>query len=146
MEDWNQRLEWNHKEEESNILDLIKSLSKMRTLERVALLTESCYPLDLSLDPSLPLSKLMNVPDFVVKFVSGLPRLVALCLFCFQLDTSEVEEISEKISEKILPSRPSFWFKIGSSDAKPDLSDAPHIHRYGIVELRHPSCYYPNVL
>ncbi len=127
-------------------MDLIKSLSKMRTLERVVLLTESSFALDLSPDPSLPLSKLMNVPDFLVKFVSGLPRLVALCLFCFQLDTSEVEEIYQKLSEEILHSRPSFWFKIGSSDAKPDLSDAPHIHRYGIVELRHPSCYYPSVL
>jgi len=144
-------LEWFHKEEESKILDLVKSLSKIRSLERVVLLTDSFEsedwiasydPLE-DVDSSPPLSKSMNVPEFFVKFVSGLPRLVALCLFCFQFDFVDLKEIYKKLSEEILPSRPSFWFKIGSSESKPDFFDAPQIHRYGIVELCYPPCRRP---
>lgn len=131
------RLEWFHQEDESEILDIVKSLSEIRSLERVVLLTEFIDPLE-NVEASLQLSKSMNLPDFFVKFVSGLPRLVALSLFCFQLDTSDLEEIYLKLAELILPSRPSFWFKIGSRDTKPDFGDAPQTHRYGIVECGNP--------
>jgi len=139
------RLEWFHKEKESKILDLIKSLSKMRTLQRVVLQANPSDRLN-HRGTSSPLSKSTNLPDLFVKFVSGLPRLVALCLFCFKIDSSKLGKIAQKLTEEILPSRPSFWFKIGSVDTKPDFSDAPQIHRYGIFERGYPPRCHPTVL
>jgi len=102
------RLEWSHKINEFKIVDLVKSLSKMRTRKGVVLYTKFTDPLG-SVHASLLLPKSMNVrPDFFLKFVAGLPRLATLCLFCFKLDTLDVEEISKKNYETDPPFKTIF--------------------------------------
>ena len=147
------RIEWYHKESESDLLFLLKQLSKITSLERLVLLEEP-YPLWMpfhGFDASDAIhfdgsssSSLANIPHFLLKFVTEMPRLVALCLFCFSIDQSSLEEFERSINSEIRRLRPAFWYKIGNRFRSADFGSiqAPDAHRFEIVN-RSDAFYMP---
>lgn len=86
----------------------------------------------------------VNIPHFLLKFVTEMPRLVALCLFCFSIDSASFEEFERKINSEIRRVRPAFWYKIGKGFRSADFGSiqAPDAHRFEIVN-RFDAFYMP---
>ena len=66
--------------------------------------------------------------DVIVRFASEMPRLVALCIAFFHLDSDVVEEVNQRIAEEVLPSKSPLWFCLNDVEPKPSDSDVPLVH------------------
>lgn len=112
----------------SLLLPLLKSFFKNSPqLERLALLDGDCEESSSEWDRPDDLSKMAN---FIVQFSSNMPRLVALCINFYHLDWFDlIEEVNWRITEEVLPSKPSFWFYFGPDGRPtPSNSNIPFIH------------------
>ena len=114
----------------SLLLPLLKSFFKHSPqLERLCLLDgeyDSSSEWDHLEDPS-------ELADYIVKFASELPHLVALCISFyhtdFGLDFDLTNQVNQRIMEEVLPSKPSFWFHLDWEDRPmPSVTSVPLVH------------------
>ncbi len=120
----------------SMLLPLLKSFFKNAPqLERLSLLDEDHD------DSSSQWDHLENpseLADYIVKFASELPHLVALCISFFHRELGFgfdlTHQVNQRITEEVLPSKPSFWFHLGWKDRPmPSVTSVPLIHYQEMV-------------
>ena len=74
-----------------------------------------------------------EMSDAIIRFASKMPRLVALCIVFFRLNSDVIEEVNRRITEEVLPSKPSLWFCLNNSEPNPTNSTVPFIHYQQMV-------------
>lgn len=117
----------------SLLLPLLKSfLKNAPQLKRLAFLEGDYYESSSTWDRPDDLSEISNC---IIHFASSMPRLVALCIHFYQLDWFDlIEEVNWRITEEVLPSKPSFWFYFGPDGRPmPSNSNVPFIHYQEMV-------------
>lgn len=79
-----------------------------------------------------------DMTDSVVNFALKMKRLVSFCLVLPKCESTLIDEVSEKIEEKVVSLRSSLWFHIGRY--QPEATDVPLIHYHEMIEPTH---YFP---
>lgn len=75
--------------------------------------------------------------DFLVDFTLKMKHLSCLSLSLKQLDRKLVQQVHQRIVNEVLPSRPSFWFHLGSKI--PDAVDpsVPKVHYQEMIHTNY---------
>ncbi len=121
------RLDWEDKDNQSSIELFLKKLKRCTHLERLCLRGHS---------GQLKLNSLSELEESLIKFSTKMSHLVAFCLLGFgNLETSDAEDSSRRLTEKMQSSRPAFWLHLGAG-RKIENNDpsVPRIHMDEIVD------------
>ena len=120
----------------SKLLPLLKSFFKHSPqLERLSLLDGDCD--DSSSEWGI-LEDPSELSDYIVKFALELPHLVALFISFYHPDREFgfdlTNQVDQRVTEEVLPSKPSFWFHLGWEDRPvPFVTSVPLIHYQDMV-------------
>ena len=116
------RIEWNHRENPSDLHLFLKTLRESSTrhhLQRLVLFDN---------EPGVLVNPTTLDKDCLVSFITEMRGLVALCLAGFRLDPDDTEVVNQHISNKILPLRPAFWLYLGLNLPEGNDTNLPRIH------------------
>lgn len=118
----------------SLLLPLLKSFFKHSPqLQRLSLLDGDC---DDSSSEWEHLEDQSELADYIVRFALEMSRLVALCIHFFNLNDGFdlIEEVNQRITEEVLPSKPALWFYLGWEDRPmPSVTSVPLVHYQEMV-------------
>ncbi len=74
-----------------------------------------------------------DLSDYLIDFVSKMGNLVAFCFTGFDIQPFVLEAVRSRLSEEILPNRPSLWFYFGRVLPNANDPSVPRVHYDEIV-------------